>query len=376
MVYGLENIENLPTLREVVKMVSEAVEKIPVVHRGPFTPVVTDEDLFLLTRTNLMYSLKPNITTQGAIFGWQNDYTYGQPIFPSLFKNDTPNYMVNNVIREDAEIIYASHPLYKLLGSGIKIPGIHKPIQILNPYGISHSYGFPSPFISLTQSIDIAAYHACHNHDELTGETINLTEGAGMLLVYHLTMPFSMTPGLSTLGKQAFLRPGVNRLFLMECRPGMNFAEHPQVMGFQFRHTAEDTQFFSRQFDQLNSLYPDETIARKLSSLRKSESFSDEALNRNLAHNPNDNRSFNIIRLNSEGLNRVKFNQYRFTRDELNREWFDNVEDRWEGFWEDVVVANYLGFKEEQMAYLLELYQNKEFERYFDADAWFNTSKS
>ena len=139
MVYELENIENLPTLREVVKMVSEAVEKIPVVHRGPFTPVVTDEDLFLLTRTNLMYSLKPNITTQGAIFGWQNDYTYGQPIFPSLFKNDTPNYMVNNVIREDAEIIYASHPLYKLLGSGIKTLWNFSFLWISIPFYFSYS---------------------------------------------------------------------------------------------------------------------------------------------------------------------------------------------------------------------------------------------
>lgn len=376
MVYGLENIENLPTLREVVRMVSEAVEKMPVVHRGQFTPIINDEDCFLLTRTNLMYSIKPNITTQGAIFGWKNEYEYGQPIFPTLFQNGIPDYMINNVCREDAKIIYESHPLYSLLAKGIEIPGIRKPIQILNPYGISHSYGFPSPFISLTQSLEIAAYHACHKHDELTGETRELTEGAGVLLVYHLMMPFSMIQGLSTVGRQAFLRPGTNRLFLLECRPGLSFLDLPNVVGFQFRHSNEDSEYYSRKFNEKNSLYPDETIVGKLADLRRSRTFSKDALNRNLLQNPRDKRDVNVGRLREAGYTPVAENKYRFTRKELEEEWFDNVEQRWSDFWSDTVFANYLGFQEEQMFYLLNLWKNAKYERFFNPDIWFDTFKN
>lgn len=376
MVYGLHNIQTLPTLRKVVRMIADALQRMPVVHRGPFTPVVNGDDLFLLTRTNLMYSLKPNITTQGAIFGWQSSYDFGEPVIPSLFQHGEPDYMVNNVIREDAEIIYESHPLYSLLRKGIKIPGVHKPIQILNPYGLSHSYGFPSPFISLTQSLDIAAYHACHRHNQLTGETEAITEGAGLLIVFHLTTPFSMTPGLSTIGRQAFLRPGINRLFAMECPQGMNFLDRPNVVAFQFRHTVEDTRLFTEMFSGMNSLYPRETVADKLAELRETNTFSTEALNRNLAHNPRDNRHANIARLNNAGYRQVKENQFRFTREELSREWFDNVEGRWNDFWTGTVFPNHLGINEERMIYLLELYRNKEYERFFVEEKWFASARS
>lgn len=372
MVYGLHNIQTLPTLRKVVRMIEDAVQRMPVVHRGPFTPVVNGDDLFLLTRTNLMYSLKPNITTQGAIFGWQSSYNFGEPVFPTLFQDGEPDYMVNNVIREDAEIIYESHPLYALLMQGIIVPGIRKPIQIHNPYGLSHSYGFPSPFISLTQSLDIAAFHACHTHNELTAETSEITEGAGLLMVYHLNTPFSMTPGLSTVGKQAFLRPGVNRLFAIECPFGMNFAEHPNVVGFQFRHTAEDTRFFTERYRGLDSLYPRETIAAKLAQLRESHTFSSEALNRNLAHNRRDKRDVNIARLNKAGLRQVKYNQFGFTREELEREWFDNVEARWIDFWSETVFPNHIGFGTQELDYLLKLCHNRNYRRFFIADNWFD----
>lgn len=372
MVYGLNDIRNLPTLREVVSLIRDAVEKIPIVHRGPFTPIINDAESFLLTRTNLMYSLKPNITIQGAIFGWQNEYNFGDPIFPSLFQNGTPDYMINNVIREDAEIIYESHPLYLLLRRGIKIPGVRKPLQIYNPYGLSHSYGFPSPFISLTQSLDIAAYHACHRHNELTETTEELTDSAGILLVYHLMTLFSITPGISTVGKQAFLRPGVNRLFLFECPFGMNFSEHPNVVGFQFRHTQEDTHFYSNLFNGMESLFPRETITAKLVKLRKNHTFSRTALNRNLEYNPLDDRIANIDRLEKAGYRQVDNNQFCFTRKELEEEWFDNVEGRWSDFWAETVIPNHIGFGKSQITYLMELYKNKEYERFFDANKWFD----
>lgn len=74
MLYTNPTISNLPTLIETVGILQNIVQQFPVIHRGPFTPIVEDEDMSILTRTDAMYSIKPNITRQGALFGWCNDY--------------------------------------------------------------------------------------------------------------------------------------------------------------------------------------------------------------------------------------------------------------------------------------------------------------
>lgn len=371
MIFGDPHIESLPTLREVVEMVRKGVESMPIVHRSDFSPVLNDEDLYILSRTNLMYSLKPNITTQGAIFGWQNQYTYLDPVVPSLFKKGRPDYMINNVIREDAEIIFDSHPLFHMLKIGIPIPRLSKNIRIYNPYGLAHTYGFPSPFISLSQSLDIAAYHACHDHDDLTGITTPITTGAGLLIVFQLNLPFSMTPGLSTLGRQAFPRPGINRLFLFECGLNVDFLRHPAVTAFQFRQDMEDTQYYTNIYSSTHTLFPKDIISTKLADLRESRTYSEEALDNNLHLNPRDNRLVNVTRLRDAGLRQVSRNIYRFTPKELERIWFDNPVERWHEFWSEIVFPAYLNFTESRMQYLFDLPYNREFQQYFDINRWF-----
>lgn len=371
MVFGNPNINELPTLRDVAGMIRNAVEAMPVVHRSDFTPVLSGEELFILTRTNLMYSLKPNITTQGALFAWQNQYSYPNPTVPSLFRNGRPDYMINNVVREDAEIIFDSHPLFHLLKRGIPIPNLRRNIQIYNPYGLAHAYGFPSPFISLSQSLDIAAYHACHIHDDLTGITSPVNSGTGLLIVFQLKLPFSMTPGLSTLGRQAFVRPGANRLFLFECGLNADFLQHPAVTAFQFRHTVEDTRHYTQRYSGRESLYPHEIVADKLAELRLSHTYSIEALEHNLRANPRDNRIANIERLRSAGLRQVRNNNFRFNPEELERIWFDNAEERWNDFWSETVFPAHLNLTENQLTYLFDLPGNPEFQQYFHINRWF-----
>ncbi|MCM1141205.1 MAG: hypothetical protein NC453_21775 [Muribaculum sp.] len=375
MLYLNPDIKNLPTLLETVNIVRKMVQQFPVVHRGPFTPIVEDEDAFILTRTDWMYSLKPNITNQGAIFGWCNYFqdieSTPDPLKSSLYREKNPNYLLNNIIREDFEIILESHPLYSLLKFGIDVPKLRRPIKIDNPYGVAHSYGLPSPFISLTSSIDIAAFHACHTYDCRTGKFVPITDNnkTGLIFVFELRGPFAMTLGLSTIGKQAFQRPGNNKLFAYQCRPDVVFASLPFVKGFQFRQTTESTDLFDKIFGQGRALNPREIISDKLSELLDSRSFSEQAFKRNLFHNPKDNPTVNLHRLADAGLSRKKTIDFEFTSNELRATWFDDVEDNWEDFWDGTIFPM---LNESQYNALLDLPNNPNYRMYFDQSLWEN----
>lgn len=371
MLYINPQTQSLPTLRETISILRDLAARFPVIHRGPFTPIIDDEDLFELNRTNLMYSIKPNITQQGALYGWMCDFDINHPenFKASIFKDGKPNFLLNNVIKEDVEILFESHPLYRLLQRGINLPGLNRPLRIHNPYGLAHSYGLKSPFISLTSSLEIAAFHACHRYCPVENrfEPITDPDKSGIIFIFELSAPFSMIPNLSTVGKQPFMRPGNNRLFVFQTTPNTNFSALPFVKGFQFRHTQNSTDYFSRIWGNGAGLYPDELVATKISEILGGRRFSEQAFNRNLSYNPQDNPRQNLKKLSDNGYRMEKNYSTEFTIEELERIWFDDVEDIWEDFWDDVVMPR---LNHRQTTALMKLPQNSEYEAYFSPQLW------
>lgn len=370
MLYTNSNIRDLPTLRETIEILRDLIGRFPVIHRGPFTPIVNDENLFILTRTNMMYSIKPNITRQGAIFGWMNSFDIRHPenFKASIFEDGIPNYLLNNVIKEDAEILFESHPLYKLLQDGINLPKLRRPIKVYNPYGVAHAYGLKSHLISLTSSLDIAAFHACHKFCPGENRFVPVTDSdkSGLIFIFELSAPFSMIPNLSTIGMQAFQRPGLNRLFAFQTNPNTNFCALPFVKGFQFRHTKESSSYFSNLFKHGESLIPDELVSHKIMAHLRQRYFSEEAFIRNLHFNPQDNPTQNLAKLRASGYTMNK--QYRcvFSPQELKPIWFDDVDRRWRDFW-NIVVTPML--TDEQREILLDLPNNNAYRSYFMPEA-------
>ena len=366
MLYTNPNIRDLPTLLETTDILRDLVVRFPVIHRGPFTPIVNDEDLFILTRTNTMYSIKPNITRQGAIFGWMNSFDISHPdkFKASIFNDARPNYLLNNVIKEDAEILFESHPLYKLLQNGINLPKLRRPIKVYNPYGVAHAYGIKSHLISLSSSLDIAAFHACHKFCLEENRFIPITDPdkSGLIFIFELSAPFSMIPNLSTIGMQAFQRPGRNRLFSFQANPNTIFCSLPFVKGFQFRHTKESSSYFSNLFNQGATLFPDELVAHKVAAHLRQRHFSENAFIRNLQFNPHDNPNQNLAKLNACGYTMDKQYSCVFSPQELRSIWFDDVERRWRDFW-DVVVTPMM--TDEQREMLLDLPNNNDYRSYF-----------
>lgn len=376
MLYINPDTRSLPTLRETVDILRDLTGRFPVIHRSPFTPIVDDKDLFILSRTNLMYAIKPNITRQGALYGWINDFdlSYPENHKATIFRDGKPDYLLNNVIKEDLEILFESHPLYRLLQRGINLPGLSRPLRIHNPYGLAHSYGLKSPFISLTSSLEIAAFHASHRYCPVENRVLPITDPnkTGIIFIFELSAPFAMIQNLSTVGKQPFRRPGNNRLFVFQTYPNTDFSALPFVKGFQFRHSKDSTDFFSQILGNGIDLYPDELIASKISGMLGNRRFSTLAFHRNLHYNPNDNPKQNLKNLEDKGYRMDEHYLAQFTIDELERIWFDNVKDRWEDFWDDVVMHM---LNRGQQEALMKLPKNPEYEAYFSPHLWWRQER-
>lgn len=371
MIYTNPDINQLPNLTKTIDILKDLSDKFPVVHRGIFTPVVQGKEKFILTRTDEMYSLKPNITNQGVLFGWCSFFEFDNPqcLRPSLFIESRPNYLLNNVLREDFEIILENHPLYRLLRDGIQLNKLRRPLRVYNPYGLAHCYGFKSPFISLSSSLDIAAFHACHTYDYKKNEfkPIEDETKTGLIYIFELGAQFSMIPNLSTVGLQPFARPGLNKLFVCMTKPNVEFPKLPYVKGFQFRHSKESTMYYHKLFNGGVSLYPQELLAMKTAELLHGHVFSEAAFNRNLKANPQDNREVNLRKLNQSGYQLIKDCHLSYSSDEIRRIWFDNVADRWNEFWQDVVFPN---MTEDQVRELADLPNNPNYRIYFIQEAW------
>lgn len=371
VIYTNPDINQLPDLTKAIDILKDLSDRFPVVHRGIFTPVVQGKEKFILTRTDEMYSLKPNITNQGALFGWCSCFKFNHPhcLRPSLFKDSHPNYLLNNVLREDFEIILESHPLYRLLRDGIPLNKLRRPLRVYNPYGLAHCYGFKSPFMSLSSSLDIAAFHACHTYDYKKNEftPIEKESSTGLIYIFELGTQFSMIPNLSTVGLQPFARPGLNRLFVYMTRPNILFSNLPYVKGFQFRHSKESTMYYHKLFNGGASLYPHELLAMKTTELLRGHVFSEAAFKRNLETNPQDNREENLRKLYQAGYQIVKNRTLSFSSKEIRKLWFDNIADRWGEFWKNVVFPNLTA---EQMRELEDLPNNPTFHKYFRQECW------
>lgn len=344
MVFIEENREQLPTISQVLDMVGEMTSKMPVRHRMPYDEPIGGNDVFLLNRTaSGLFTLKPNITQQPCLYFGDNDYhRVLQPAWNILKRED---YLIENVLREEFELTMQSHPLYRLFVNGI--PTRRQSVRIINPYGNAMAYGFPSPMIPLTSSLEVAVFFSTHKYNEQNGDWTAI-EGknaqgkvnVGVLYVMELALPFPMTLGLSCIGMQAFKRPGEQRLFGLNIAIGENFNAHQMVYGFQFRQNPEEVRTIDEKFNRGSRLCPNELIAKKASDILKNRCVSEEAFNLNCKNNPRDNHELNRKRLLASGVTIVKEPLHLFTEKELEATYYPSAEQEWDDMFSRVVAVH------------------------------------
>lgn len=345
MVFVEESRDKLPTISQVLGMIGEMTGKMSVRHRMPYDDPVDDSDVFLLNRTaSGLFTLKPNITKQPCLYFGDSDYhRMLQPAWNRFKSRD--EFMVQNVLREEFELVMESHPLYNLLKSGV--PTRRLPMRIINPYGNAMAYGFPSPMIPLTSSLETAVFFATHKRNEQTDqwEAISETDehgqvNVGVLYVLELAMPFPMMMGLSCIGMQAFKRPGEQRLFGLNIAAGENFNSHRLVYGFQFRQKPEEVRVISEKFKGGELLCPNELIAQKAADILKNHRVSEAAFNLNCKNNPRDDHERNRRELKTAGVEIVKEPLHLFTTEELESTYYPTAEQEWEEMFSKVVAVH------------------------------------
>ena len=340
MIYNATTYHQLPTLDELLENLRIALTRQPIRHRSPIEPIVRDRDVFVVTRQmSGRYSLKPNISTQPALFRGEssfcdNSYTCR----PRMYRKE-PRYLVQNVKYEEFQIALESHPLFNLLRNGIQLSDSFN-LRLDNPYGIAMCYGFDTSLLSLTSDLNIAAFYACCEQDDngvWNPIRNNDEEKRGILYVFNMTAPFAMTPGLSSIGKQAFERCGLQKSFAINIPIGQDFRNHKFVAGFVFRHDNAVSQNFFERFNQGTGLSPtSDILANKTREILSSNIVSRAAFERNLRANPNDDELFNNQEIIEKGYEINAERTTSFTEDELTA-YFDNSLQIWEGFCHNLV---------------------------------------
>lgn len=366
MIYNAPSYNQLPTLEELIDKLRIALTRQPIKHRSPIEPIVRDRDVFVVTRQmSGRYSLKPNISTQSALFRGESFFCdSGYSCKPRMFRTE-PRYLVQNIKYEEFQIALESHPLFNLLRNGIQLSDRFN-LRLYNPYGIAMCYGFDTSLLSLTSDLNIAAFYACCEQDDngvWHPVTTNNEEKKGILYVFNMTAPFAMTPGLSSVGKQVFERCGLQKSFAIDIPRGQDFRNHKFVVGFVFRHDNAVSQRFFDRFNQGTSLAPTtDILANKAREILSSNIVSRTAFERNLRANPNDDELFNNREIITKGYGVSTERTTSFTDHELSA-YFDNSLQLWEGFCSNLVFNDRNG--QQLLDELRRVPQREQYHSYF-----------
>ena len=109
-------------------------------------------------------------------------------------------------------------------------------------------------------------------------------------------------------------------------------------------------------------LYPNERISEKVRNILTSKTISEEAFNRNLTDNPEDNPIRNKQKIQEAGFKITKTPTFLFTRQELKKDWFTCSKGLWEELWSDVSLVL---FNDKKAEYILSLPDNDQYAKYF-----------
>lgn len=342
MIYDSNTLENLPTLDTLVSNLRIAVSRQPVMHRSPIELVSSDMDAFIATRQmSGRFSLKPNISRQCALFRGETNFGRGYTCRPSLFR-EQPRYVVQNIKCEELQIAMESYPLFNLLRNGILLSDNFL-FRIYNPYGIAMCYGIQTSLMSFTSSLDIASFYACCEPDGNGGyQPVHVADGEqrkGILYVFNMSAPFSMIPGLSSVGQQPFERCGLQRTFALNVLQGNDLRNHKFVAGFAFRHDNAISDRIFHQFNEGPALAPvTDILAAKAREIINSGVLSQMAFDRNIANNPGDSIAENLAEVQSKEFTVSAERCTAFTTAELDS-YYANSHNIWERFCQNIIFG-------------------------------------
>lgn len=340
MIYRNDDYSKLPTISQLLQLIRELKEKVSVRHLMPYDKPV-EGDVFILSKTSTgLFTLKPNITRQPFLY-------FGQPGDGANLKTSwgmlkSAERYIWQLKRLEFQHVMWTHPLYKLLFNGLMEEGF----RLVNPFGNNLAYGFPMPYVPLTSSLETAAFFATHKQKDngrfeyIEEKDTDGNDNIGVLFLLELGLKFPMIQGLSTVGKQAFKRPGNLKLFAISMNDNEVFDDNPFVRGFTFRQDADESKKIGEMLNGGANLYPDELIAKKADKIKKANYVSELTLNLFLQTKKEEERHFIRYNLDASHFDIIKGHPCFFTEDELDKEYYSHSEEIWDDLFSNVIALH------------------------------------
>ena len=308
------------------------------------------------------FSLKPNMYKCKFLYRGQSDHYEGFPCVPNLFRNPEQNakrdFLDPLIFSQEMELLIKSHPIVQMLEQGIEL--LHDKFSIRMHYiGIAQHYYNKTPYLDLTSDLEVAKFFATTNydatHDCYTPNTD--TSRTGVIYYYELKYPdafqqhhiyTSRTFGkqmfqtseyaLKTIGKQVFLRSGLQSGFLLEMEQEVDFKTLPEVKAVYFKHNVDISEEIFRKSGQGKKYFAEDILQHawhdRLKERYQNRVVSREAVRLNVSRNEGETEKTIIAKLKDRG---IEVDNYvpKFSEEELSS-FYQDIDQWWEDFCSDI----------------------------------------
>jgi hypothetical protein len=123
----------------------------------------------------------------------------------------------------------------------------------MNNFAIAQHYGMPTPYLDLTQSIEIASFFACCEYRDNAWQP--KVTGKGVMY------SFGPMSNCELFGLVTFSRPVLQKAWFVFLPFGVDFEKLPQVKKFVFNHTLEGARHYLEMFNFGKDLFPEDPAA-------------------------------------------------------------------------------------------------------------------
>ena len=308
------------------------------------------------------FSLKPNMYKRKFLYRGQSDHYEGFPCVPNLFRNPEQNakrdFLDPLIFSQEMELLIKSHPIVQMLEQGIEL--LHDKFRIRMHYiGIAQHYYNKTPYLDLTSNLEVAKFFATTNydatHDCYTPNTD--TSRTGVIYYYELKYPdafqqhhiyTSRTFGkqmfqtseyaLKTIGKQVFLRSGLQNGFLLEMEQEVDFKTLPEVKAVYFKHNVDISEEIFRKSGQGKKYFAEDILQHawhdRLKERYQNRVVSREAVRLNVSRNKGETEKTIRAKLKDRG---IEVDNYvpKFSEEELSS-FYQDIDQWWEDFCSDI----------------------------------------
>lgn len=267
-------IESLPTILDVVDMISAAENKLilPMVSQIP-SPDFYDEGRYncISERQNRgIVHLMP--TSQSPFTFYRGQSRYYEPCMPTLYrksrKGEWPSeedIAYNRLKICEFSRLLDSHPVFREVGCNM----------FVNYVTMAQHYGLTTEYLDITNSKWVAAFFACTGYDGRTDTYYpvgrDYGEGYGVMYMTDFEMdnpPEEFFEKNGVIGYQYFARPTKQSSFGYRMEKGEDFNNSPFFKKIFFRHDLEASTIVFEMSYRQNRFIPKDTLsvlARKIS---------------------------------------------------------------------------------------------------------------